>query len=146
MLSRLSTLRQSRRGFSTLPSWATLDPSTLGTSSTPHSVSNLVAGQWTTSSKTLTIPNPMDRDAPPVCTVPDTSVEELRPFVESLSGVPKSGVHNPLKNVERYLMFGEISRKVRTVGLVYVVVIDFGSYMLSLNPVENMKSTYRVRP
>ena len=59
------------------------------------------------------IPNPLDRDAPAVCTVPDTSVEELGPFVQSLRGVPKSGVHNPLKNVERYLMFGEISRKVR---------------------------------
>lgn len=45
--------------------------------------------------------------------MPDTSVEELAPFVESLRGVPKSGVHNPLKNVERYLMYGEISRKVR---------------------------------
>lgn len=37
---------------------------------------------------------------------------ELQPFVESLRGVPKSGVHNPLKNVERYVQFGEISRKV----------------------------------
>jgi hypothetical protein len=55
----------------------------------------------------------LDRDAPAVCTVPDTTVEELTPFLDSLRGVPKSGVHNPLKNVERYLMFGEISRKVR---------------------------------
>jgi 1-pyrroline-5-carboxylate dehydrogenase len=39
-------------------------------------------------------------------------VGELQPFVESLRGVPKSGVHNPLKNVERYVQFGEISRKV----------------------------------
>jgi hypothetical protein len=54
----------------------------------------------------------MDRDAPAVCLVPDTQVEELKPFIKSLRGVPKSGVHNPLKNVERYLMFGEISRKV----------------------------------
>ena len=43
--------------------------------------------------------------------MPDTSVEELPPFIESLKSVPKSGVHNPLKNVERYLMFGEVSRK-----------------------------------
>lgn len=111
MISRLSILRP-HRTFSTLPQWATLDPSSLGTSSTPHTVSNLVSGQWTTSKNTLTIPNPMDRDAPAVCLVPDTQVEELKPFIESLRGVPKSGVHNPLKNVERYLMFGEISRKV----------------------------------
>ncbi|KAL3769542.1 hypothetical protein ACHAWO_011055 [Cyclotella atomus] len=110
MLSRLSTLR-AKRTISTIPSWATLDPLSLGTSTTPHAVSNLVSGNWTPSKQTLTIPNPMDRDAPAVCTVPDTTVEELTPFVESLRGVPKSGVHNPLKNVERYLMFGEISRK-----------------------------------
>ncbi|KAL3787805.1 hypothetical protein HJC23_003554 [Cyclotella cryptica] len=111
--SRLSAAIRlpTRRTLSTLPSWATLDPSSLGTSRTPHAVSNLVSGNWTASNSSITIPNPLDRDAPAVCTVPDTSVEELRPFVESLRGVPKSGVHNPLKNVERYLMFGEISRK-----------------------------------
>ena len=76
--------------------------------------------------KTMTIPNPLDRDAPPVCYVPDTAVEELGPFVESLRGVPKSGVHNPLKNVERYLMFGEISRKVR------VECISLCTYNISL--------------
>lgn len=43
--------------------------------------------------------------------MPDTREDELGPFVESLRSVPKSGVHNPLKNVERYLQFGEISRK-----------------------------------
>jgi len=53
----------------------------------------------------------MDKDSPPVCTIPDTQGNELGPFVESLRGVPKSGVHNPLKNNERYLQFGEISRK-----------------------------------
>ncbi len=45
--------------------------------------------------------------------VPDTQINELQPFIESLKSVPKSGVHNPLKNNERYLQFGEISRKVR---------------------------------
>jgi len=53
----------------------------------------------------------MDKHAPPVCTVPDTQPSELTPFIESMNRVPKSGVHNPLKNVERYLKFGEISRK-----------------------------------
>lgn len=96
----------------TLPSWATLDPSSLGSSPTPYVVSNIVNGTATKSSKSIVIPNPLDKDSPPVCTVPDTEGEELRPFIESLRGVPKSGVHNPLKNVHRYLEFGEISRKV----------------------------------
>ena len=55
--------------------------------------------------------------------MPDTSVEELGPFVQSLAGVPKSGVHNPLKNVERYLMFGEISRKVRVFVMMVVYLL-----------------------
>mmetsp|Transcript_25534 Transcript_25534/g.39255 ORF Transcript_25534/g.39255 Transcript_25534/m.39255 type:complete len:549 (+) Transcript_25534:167-1813(+) len=103
--------RNSRRCITSLPSWATLDPTSLGSATTPHSVTNLVNGQWTTPAKSLIIPNPMDKDAPPVCTVPDTQPEELTPFIESMNRIPKSGVHNPLKNVERYLQFGEISRK-----------------------------------
>lgn len=35
--------------------------------------------------------------------MPKTSVAELAPFVESLAAVPKSGVHNPYKNPERYV-------------------------------------------
>ena len=55
----------------------------------------------------------MDEDAPHLFTVPDTSIGELDPFIQSMESVSKSGVHNPLKNVERYLMYGDISRKVR---------------------------------
>mmetsp|Transcript_3774 Transcript_3774/g.8310 ORF Transcript_3774/g.8310 Transcript_3774/m.8310 type:complete len:548 (+) Transcript_3774:71-1714(+) len=113
--SRIASSMSSRtihtKSLSTLPTWATLDPLSLGTSTTPHSVSNLVSGSWTTAASSLIIPNPLDKNAPPVCEVPDTQVGELQPFVESLRGVPKSGVHNPLKNVERYVQFGEISRK-----------------------------------
>jgi len=101
-----------RRALSALPSWATVDPSSLGSDPEPHAVSNIVAGTWSsTTAKSLTIPNPLDKNAPAVCTIPDTQVDELGPFIASLKGVPKSGVHNPLKNVERYLQFGEISRK-----------------------------------
>ena len=75
---------------STIPSWATLDPSSLGTATTPHAVSNLVSGQWNaTTQKQLIIPNPLNRDGPPVCILPDTTVEELTPFIESLKSVPK---------------------------------------------------------
>jgi len=64
----------------------------------------------------------MDKDAPPVCTIPDTQINELQPYIASLKSVPKSGVHNPLKNNERYLQFGEISRKVRGMicGVLYI--------------------------
>lgn len=79
----------------------------------PHAVSNLVGGQWTTTRSTIEIIHPMDRDAKPIFTVPDTQEDEIGPFVESLRSCPKSGLHNPLKNPERYLQFGDISRKVQ---------------------------------
>jgi len=43
---------------------------------------------------------------------PRTSDEEIAPFIESLKSVPKSGLHNPFKNKERYLMLSEVNRKV----------------------------------
>lgn len=92
--------------------WATLDPDSLGVDSKPHRVLNIVGGKWRNDAKnTMEIPNPMNKDSPPVCTIPDTTVDELGPYTESMKSVTKSGVHNPLKNVERYLMYGEISRK-----------------------------------
>jgi len=98
-----------------IPSWATLDPNLLGgRNGDTHTVCNLVKGKW--SSKVsdggkVYIPDPLDRDGKPIAVLPDTQVEDLKPFVESLKSVPKSGVHNPLKNVERYLMYGDISHR-----------------------------------
>ncbi len=43
---------------------------------------------------------------------PATSEEELAPFIESINSCPKTGLHNPLKNPERYVMLGEVSHKV----------------------------------
>jgi hypothetical protein len=102
--------------LSTNPSWATLDPKALGKDSEPHYVRNIVGGVWQEESSIkgkLSIPHPMDKDAFPICNVADTSVDELGPFRESMMSVKKSGVHNPIKNVERYLLYGDISRKVR---------------------------------
>jgi hypothetical protein len=100
------------RNMSTLPNWATADPSVMGVSSDIHRVSNLVGGKWTDTKARMTIPDPMDKNAQPIFTLPDTQIDELSPFLESLRKVPKSGVHNPLKNPDRYVKYGEISRKV----------------------------------
>lgn len=37
--------------------------------------------------------------------------DELEPFIASLADVPKSGLHNPLKNPERYLLYGQVLQK-----------------------------------
>jgi len=95
-----------------VPEWATVDPNALGVNEKPYHVLNIVGGKWYGDTKgTMEIPNPMDKDSPAIFTIPDTSVDEIEPFVQSMKAVTKSGVHNPLKNVERYLMYGDISRR-----------------------------------
>jgi 1-pyrroline-5-carboxylate dehydrogenase len=44
-------------------------------------------------------------------TQPDTQIDETGDFIESLQACPKSGLHNPFKNKERYLMLAEVNRK-----------------------------------
>lgn len=94
-----------------LSPWATVDLDRMGVDATPYAVSNLVNGAWTTLDNTMTIIHPLDESAPPLFTIPDTSVDDLPPYLASLGPVPKSGLHNPLKNPERYVMLGEVSRK-----------------------------------
>jgi 1-pyrroline-5-carboxylate dehydrogenase len=101
----------------TTPSWATVNVKTLGSQATPYAVQNLVDGQWQSAAKTLSIPHPLDRDKHDIFTIPETTADEIQPFVESMRKVPKSGLHNPLKRPERYVEYGEISRKVSCLGL-----------------------------
>jgi hypothetical protein len=110
-------LQQARAAMSTVPSWASADPATMGKSATPHAVRNCVGGKWVAdTAKTMSIPDPIDKDAHPIFTIPDTQVSEIQPFIDSLRKVSKSGVHNPLKNPERYVQYGEISRRVSFVS------------------------------
>jgi 1-pyrroline-5-carboxylate dehydrogenase len=100
-----------------VPSWATIDPEQLGVSKIVHHVDNIVDGKWqresgTTKHDVITIPNPLHKSAPPIFTIADLTVADLYPFSASLKAVSKSGLHNPLKNIHRYLMYGEITRKV----------------------------------
>jgi 1-pyrroline-5-carboxylate dehydrogenase len=96
---------------SNLLSWASLNPEDLGVNTDPYRVMNCVGGTWVESSSRVSIPHPLDKDAPAIFTIPDTQISEVQPFVESLRKVPKSGVHNPLKNPDRYVKLGDISRK-----------------------------------
>lgn len=41
----------------------------------------------------------------------NTQVNEVAPFVASLARVPKSGLHNPFKAPERYLLYGDVSHQ-----------------------------------
>ena len=124
-----------------VPSWATADPKAMGVDPNPHAVKNLVDGNWDGSTaESICIPHPLDVNAPPIFTIPNTQVSELGPFFESLRKVPKSGLHNPIKRPERYVQYGEISRQVRiiyggwvdNIGMNYCV-ISFLMFRLSIS-------------
>lgn len=68
---------------------------------------NFVAGKWVESKQYKTLINPFD--GTPLLQYPDTQIEDLPPFVASLASCPKSGLHNPHKSVDRYLMLGDVS-------------------------------------
>jgi 1-pyrroline-5-carboxylate dehydrogenase len=70
---------------------------------------NLVNGEWIGTEKYNQLIDPMT--GKPMISIPDTSAEEAEPFIQSLREVPIHGLHNPLKNKERYLMLGSVCRK-----------------------------------
>lgn len=108
--ARQLSAKSAYRSITTMPEFASCNPWELGQQDSVHEVLNCVGGVWTGETKAkIVIPHPLDRDAPPIFTIPDTQVDELEPFYKSLRAVPKTGLHNPLKNPERYV---EVSAEV----------------------------------
>ena len=106
-LSKIAKYSPSQRHFSKiLSAFATVDPNNLGAHAKGH---NLVNGEWKQTIKSRELIDPMTGKV--MLTQPDTSMEETQPFIESLQQCPKSGLHNPFRNKERYIMLGEVSRK-----------------------------------
>ncbi len=90
------------------PSFATVDPFDGMTADNPGIVRNLVGGEWQTVAKTRDdIPDPLDGGR--FLDVPDT--EDIAPFITGLDRCPKTGLHNPLKNTERYVHLGRVCAK-----------------------------------
>jgi 1-pyrroline-5-carboxylate dehydrogenase len=99
------------RGFSSIPSWATVDPTKIS-GAHPGEGFNLVHGEWVKSAKTENIVDPMNGEV--FLKLPATQSSELEPFVRSMATCPKHGLHNPFKNVQRYVHYGEVSNKAGT--------------------------------
>lgn len=73
---------------------------------------NFIGGNWKATKKYVEVINPVNGAL--LYTRPDTQVSELEPFIDGLRSCPKSGLHNQFKNVERYLMLGEVSFRAAT--------------------------------
>lgn len=87
------------------PVWATLNPETLS-GANPAKLENLCAGRWQGTKDYTDIPDPLNGEA--FIKMPNTRGSEVEAFITSAESVPKTGLHNPLKNPERYVMYGEI--------------------------------------
>lgn len=90
-----------------LKAFATVDPDNLSASDKGF---NLVQGEWRSTNQYLDLVDPLKGGT--MVKIPDTQVDEIEPFVESLRSVPKCGLHNPFHNKERYLMLSEVNRRV----------------------------------
>lgn len=68
-----------------------------------------VGGEWKESTEYSTIIDPWNGESFIQC--PNTTKEEVPDFAKSLRQCPKSGLHNPLKNPERYVQLAHVSNK-----------------------------------
>ena len=88
-----------------IPEFATVDPFGGMNSQQPGIVRNLLAGEWAGADKTRDdIPDPLTGES--FLAVPET--EAFAPFVDGLKSCPKFGLHNPLRNPDRYVMLGGV--------------------------------------
>eukprot|EP00735_Rhodelphis_limneticus_P003084 TRINITY_DN1431_c0_g1::TRINITY_DN1431_c0_g1_i1::g.27105::m.27105 TRINITY_DN1431_c0_g1::TRINITY_DN1431_c0_g1_i1::g.27105 ORF type:complete len:564 (+),score=141.07,sp/Q40255/ALDH_LINUS/66.15/0.0,Aldedh/PF00171.17/1.4e-42 TRINITY_DN1431_c0_g1_i1:42-1694(+) len=108
LLSRSRSLIANERHFTSLSAFATVDPGQIS-GKKPAQMYNLVNGEWKLTRKSDSILDPMNGEV--FIHAPDTQEDELAPFIDAVKRVPKSGLHNPYKNPERYLMLGSVSAK-----------------------------------
>ena len=87
------------------PVFATVDPFHGMTAEDPGVVRNLLGGTWTEVEQVRRdLPDPLHGGD--FLRVPDT--EDFAPFVARLRACPKSGLHNPFRNPERYVHLGAV--------------------------------------
>lgn len=110
-LKRSRNLSRSLHSTSSVSSWksfASIDPWELSDTKT-HSVKNLVDGLWCETDAKHILPDPLTGKN--FIHVSDVKASEIDCFVHSLNSCSKSGLHNPLKNPQRYLKYGDISAR-----------------------------------
>ena len=87
------------------PVFATVNPFDEMTGNAPGVVRNYCGGQWQETTDIRTdIVDPLNGQR--FLDVPDT--QRLSPFLEQIAQTPKSGLHNPFNNPERYVALGQV--------------------------------------
>ena len=75
---------------------------------TPHQngyvLQNYYGGEWHDSAEYESFLNPKDKHAKNFLKTPNLLSSEMSPIIEEMKAVPCSGLHNPMKNIDRYLM------------------------------------------
>lgn len=91
-----------------IPDFATVDPFDGMSADNPGIVANLAGGAWQKPDLCRDdIVDPMSGH--PFLQIPDTTAFD--PFIDGLRSCPKSGMHNPQKNPDRYIMLGKVCAK-----------------------------------
>ena len=80
------------------------------TSGSVTKLRNFVNGEFHSTKKYEEFPCPLTGKK--MLEVPLTDISEMKPFKDFINSCPRSGLHNPLKNVDRYVMYGQICRKI----------------------------------
>jgi 1-pyrroline-5-carboxylate dehydrogenase len=104
-------LLRSANYFSSLPKWATIDPHAVSAKN-PHTIYNILDGKLLPNSKNSPIPDPVNGGNFIYSPLPER--EELDAFAASQKKIPSFGLHNPIRNVNRYMQYGEIFLKIAT--------------------------------
>ena len=102
---------RSKNCFSSIPKWATLDPNTLS-SKNPHTMGNILDGKLVKTDKNQPIIDPLNGGDFVFSPLPCQNT--LDAFVASQKKTPIYGLHNPIRNVNRYMQYGEIFLKIAT--------------------------------
>ena len=94
---------RSLNSFSSLPKWATVDPHTLSAKN-PHTMCNILDGKLVSSAKNTPIVDPLHGGNFINSPLPEKA--DLDAFVASQKKIPSYGLHNPIRNVSRYMQYG----------------------------------------
>lgn len=75
----------------------------------------------------ISLPDPLNGDT--FLNVSDVKASEIQEYIDNLKKVPKSGLHNPFKNPERYLHLGSMCAEAATL-LRHPEVADFFAHLI----------------